>query len=157
MFRLSVALSLVIVANVAAWAAGHFIPQRFRVPLDGGAVLADRERVLGDHKTWAGLIGGTVACGAVALLLQRSFRLGALFGVLSLMGDCGSSFIKRRLRLCPGTVVPALDQLPESLVPLLALRPQLGLNTTESVVIALVFSLLDFATTRVRHSHRLRD
>jgi len=157
MFRLSVALLLVSVANMAAWAAGHLIPTRWRVPLDGGAVLSDRARVLGDHKTLAGLIAGTVACGVVAVPLQQSFRLGALFGMLSLAGDCGSSFIKRRLRLGPGTAVPLLDQLPEALMPLVAFGPRLGLNATEFIVIALLFSILDLAITGLRPPHRLWD
>ncbi len=96
--RWLIALVFLMTANVAAWAAGRLIPRRWRVPLDGGATLADGSRLLGDHKTWAGLIAGTLACAAVSGLLQRSLLLGAAFGLLSLTGDCASSFIKRRLR-----------------------------------------------------------
>lgn len=148
----SVALLLVIVANAAAWAAGRLIPPPWREPVDGGAVLADHERVLGDHKTWGGLIAGAVACGAVALLLQRTFLLGVAFGLLSLAGDCGSSFVKRRLRLRPGTETPLLDQLPEALVPLVVLAHPLGLHAVQCVIVALAFSLLDFAASRLRRA-----
>lgn len=150
----SVALVLVIVTNTAAWAAGRLIPTPWRMPIDGGAVLADHERVLGEHKTWGGLIVGAVACGAAALLLQRTFLLGVAFGTLSLAGDCGSSFIKRRLRLRPGADVPLLDQLPEALVPLALLARPLGLYPVQCVIVALAFSLLDFAATRLWHSQR---
>jgi CDP-2,3-bis-(O-geranylgeranyl)-sn-glycerol synthase len=152
-----VGLLLVIVTNTAAWAAGRLIPTPWRVPVDGGAVLADHERVLGDHKTWGGLIAGAVACGAVTQLLQRTFLLGAAFGILSLAGDCGSSFIKRRLRLRPGMEVPLLDQLPEALVPLVSLARQLGLHPAQCLIVALEFSLLDFAAGRLRLLRRLRD
>jgi hypothetical protein len=143
------ALLLVIVTNTAAWAAGHLIPTPWRIPVDGGAVLADHERVLGDHKTWGGVIAGAVACGALALLLRRTFLLGVAFGILSLAGDCGSSFIKRRLRLRSGAEVPLLDQLPEALVPLVALARPLGLRPVHCVMVALAFSLLAFAASRL--------
>lgn len=154
MLRLSIGLLLVIAANTAAWAADHLIPTCWRLPLDGGAMLADGERILGAHKTWGGLIVGAVACGLVTMLLRQSFFLGAAFGVLSLAGDSGSSFVKRRLRFPPGTEVPILDQLPEALVPLLILRRPLGLSPVEAVAISAVFSLLDIAAAKFRHFNR---
>lgn len=109
---------------------------------------------MGDHKTWGGLIAGTIACGLVAMLLLRSFPLGAAFGLLSLAGDLGSSFVKRRLRLRPGADFPVLDQLPEALVPLLVLRRPLGLSLAEAAEIAVVFSLLDLAAVAFQHRTR---
>ena len=128
------------------------MPISWRAPVDGGAILADRERIFGDHKTWGGLIAGAIACGAVALLLQRTFLLGFAFGVLSLAGDCGSSFVKRRLRLRPGMDVPLLDQLPEALIPLLVLARPLGLRPDQCVIVVLLFSLLDFSASRLRRA-----
>lgn len=145
------ALLLVIVANVAPWAAGRHLFRRWRAPLDGGATLADGTRVLGDHKTWRGLVIGTLACGGLAQLLQLSVFLGIAFGSLSLAADTASSFIKRRLRLQPGTEIPGLDQIPEALVPLLVLSRPLGLRFIESVAIAFVFLLLDLAVIQLRH------
>ncbi len=118
-------------------------------------MLADGTRVLGDHKTWRGLIVGALACGIVAWLFQLSPFLGIAFGSLALAADTASSFIKRRLRLQPGTEIPGLDQLPEALVPLLVLGRPLGLRLIESVTVALVFLVLDLATIRLRHpTHR---
>jgi hypothetical protein len=123
--------------------------------LDGGATLADGTRVLGDHKTWRGLIVGALACGMVAWLFQLSPLLGIAFGTLSLAADTASSFIKRRLRLPLGTEIPGLDQLPEALVPLIVLGRPLGLRLIESVTVTLVFMLLDLAAIRLRHpTHR---
>jgi hypothetical protein len=151
------ALLLVIAANVAPWAAGRYLPGLWRAPLDGGATLADGTRVLGDHKTWRGLIVGALACGIVAWLFQLSPLLGSAFGTLSLGADTASSFIKRRFRLPSGTEIPGLDQLPEALVPLLVLGRPLGLGLIESVTVALVFLLLDLAAIRLRHPTRRSD
>lgn len=145
------ALLLVIVANVAPWAAGRLLAGTWSAPLDGGGGLADGGRLLGDHKTWRGLAAGTLACALVARLLHHSLLLGAVFGVLSLASDAASSFVKRRLRLPPGTEVPGVDQLPEALIPLLVMSRPLGLRVIDAVAIAIVFLLLDVASVRLRH------
>jgi CDP-2,3-bis-(O-geranylgeranyl)-sn-glycerol synthase len=145
------ALLLVIVANVAPWATARILSGYWRAPLDSGATFTDGTRILGDHKTWRGLIVGTFTCGVVARLLQLPLLLGIAFGLLSLAADTASSFVKRRLRLLPGTEIPGLDQLPEALVPLVVLSHPLGLHLTDSIVIALVFLLLDLGVMRLRH------
>jgi hypothetical protein len=63
--------------------------------------------------------------------------------VLSLFADAVSSLCKRRLGLAPGTNVLLLDQLPEALLPLIALRSSLGLGWTAIAILATVFTLLD--------------
>jgi hypothetical protein len=151
------ALLLVIVANVAPWAAGRFLSGHFQAALDAGAKLPDGRRVLGDHKTWRGVVIGVFACGLVAWLLRYPLLLGVAFGALSLAADAASSFAKRRLRLQPGAEVPGVDQLPEALVPLLVLSRPLGLRPLESVAIAFVFLVLDLAAMRLRHPERRAD
>ena len=145
------ALLLVIVANVMPWAAAQYFSDYWRAPLDGGATFADGSRILGDHKTWRGLMVGTLACGGVAWILRYPLFLGIAFGILSLAADTASSFAKRRFRLPPGAEIPGMDQLPEALVPLVVLSRPLGLGLTESVAIALIFLLLDLAVMRLRH------
>lgn len=145
------ALLLVIVANLAPWAAGRAMQARCRAPLDGGSQLADGSRLLGDHKTWRGLASGVLACAVTARLLRYPVLLGAGFGALALGADAASSFTKRRLGLRPGTEIPGLDQLPEALVPLLTLSRPLGLGLADAVAVACAFMLLDLASLRVRH------
>jgi CDP-2,3-bis-(O-geranylgeranyl)-sn-glycerol synthase len=145
------ALLLVIVANVAPWMAGRYFPNLWRAPLDGGAKLADGNRVLGDHKTWRGVVAALIGCGVAARLLRYPLLLGIVFGVLSLAADSVSSFVKRRLRLQPGAEIPGLDQLPEALVPLLVLAQPLGLGFIESLAVAAIFLIMDLAVMRLRH------
>ena len=145
------ALLLVIVANLGPWAAGRFMQGLWQAPLDGGAKLSDGSRLLGDHKTWRGLAAGILACAAVARLLHYPLLLGAVFGALALAADAASSFMKRRLRVRPGTEILGLDQLPEALIPLLVLSRPLGLRPMDVLAVALVFMLLDLATLRLRH------
>lgn len=98
------------------------------VPIDGGLNFRGK-RLLGDHKTWRGLLAGTVA-GMVAYELQRSvnqagfasdLRLidyaahpllpGLLMGLGAGVGDSVKSFFKRRIDIEPGASWPVFDQL----------------------------------------------
>jgi CDP-2,3-bis-(O-geranylgeranyl)-sn-glycerol synthase len=105
---------------------GHL--ERLAAPMDGGRTL-DGRRILGDHKTWRGLLAGIVA-GAVVYELQRlvharggaaSLALidyatapvlpGLLMGLGAGVGDAVKSFFKRRADIPPGASWPVFDQL----------------------------------------------
>jgi CDP-2,3-bis-(O-geranylgeranyl)-sn-glycerol synthase len=140
-----------VTANTAAWAAARVFQSRWDAPVDGGRTLRDGTRVLGDHKTWRGLIAAVVACGVAAQLLGPGFGLGAAFGALALLGDAASSFVKRRMRRRPGTEVIGLDQLAEAILPLLVMQRPLGLGPADILIVAAAFVLLDVAATKLRH------
>jgi hypothetical protein len=152
--RRLIGLALVIVANVAPWAAGRLLGSRFNAPLDLSVRLRDGSRLFGGHKTWRGLVAGVLACALAAQLLGRGLGLGLAFGALSLAADTASSFIKRRLSAAPGYEFPLLDQLPEALLPLLVLSRPLQLGILECSGIAGVFALLDMASAHLRHRAR---
>ncbi len=152
LYRCLGALLLVTVANMAPWASGRLLGERFAAPLDCGLTFRSGSRVLGDHKTWRGLLAGLLACGVTARLLGYPVLLGLEFAALSLAADAASSFTKRRLRFGPGTEIPALDQLPEALIPLLVLADPLRITWLEAVVIAIVFLCLDLAALPLRHA-----
>jgi len=145
-------LLLIVIANAAAWATARVLGDEWAAPLDFGITLRDGTRLLGDHKTWRGLVGGAIACGFVTENLQLGLLRGVVFGTLAMLGDAASSFVKRRLRLGPGAEVPGLDQLPEALLPLLVLQRPLGLGLMECLAIAVAFALLDLAAVKLRRS-----
>ncbi|RJU87603.1 MAG: CDP-archaeol synthase [Candidatus Poseidoniales archaeon] len=60
-------------SNTAAMLGGKWIPDLTGIPvftIDGGRVMSDGNRVLGDGKTWNGLIGGTIGGGLLGVLTQ---------------------------------------------------------------------------------------
>jgi CDP-2,3-bis-(O-geranylgeranyl)-sn-glycerol synthase len=144
------ALMLLVAANSAAWLAGCALGSRFAAPLDCGIMLPDGTRLLGSHKTWRGLIVGALAAALVAPLCGHPAALGFAFGALSLTGDAASSALKRRMRLAPGAQVPLIDQIPEALLPVLALRVPLGLGWPDVALAAGTFTALDVAATAIR-------
>lgn len=145
------ALLLIILANLAPWAAGRLLRRRWATPLDFGWVLRDGERLLGSHKTWRGVAAGVLACALAGQLSGLTWTMGAGFGALSLLGDAMSSAIKRRLRLSPGIEVPGLDQVPEALLPSVIFAPLLGLGIIDITAVVVSFLLLDMLFTRLRH------
>jgi hypothetical protein len=147
--QLLIPLLLVVTANTAAWAAAHVLGKRWAAPLDFGKTLPDSTRLLGSHKTWRGLIAAAVASGAAAQLLGLGVALGALLGTLALLGDAASSFVKRRMRHPPGADAPGIDQIPEALLPLLALQRPLALGMTDILMVTAAFAVLDIAATRL--------
>ncbi|HEX6641274.1 MAG TPA: CDP-archaeol synthase [Thermoanaerobaculia bacterium] len=84
--------------------------------IDGGRQWRGRP-LLGAHKTWQGLIGGSCA-GIATFALQRRFdgldvpmSFGIAISVGALAGDLVKSFVKRRLAVVPGRSWFPFDQI----------------------------------------------
>jgi CDP-2,3-bis-(O-geranylgeranyl)-sn-glycerol synthase len=94
-------------------------------PLDRGCKLADGRRILGDHKTLRGFALGTLGGIAVALMQAIALPYIIPFFELSsiplavaiamplgaLTGDTVKSFLKRRIGIESGAMLPVADQL----------------------------------------------
>jgi CDP-2,3-bis-(O-geranylgeranyl)-sn-glycerol synthase len=103
-------------------------------PVDLNRVFIDGRRVLGDGKTYEGLVMGVVLGTLVGYLVDYVVYLvtGSVFkypsildslvmSIAALLGDMLGAFIKRRLGLRRGEPAPLLDQLDFLLASLLAL------------------------------------
>lgn len=140
------ALLLLLAANGGPWLAARLMGARWGTPIDMGLTLADGRRLLGAHKTWRGLLAGVLCTAVAASLTGLTWVIGASFAVLALLGDLLSSAYKRRLGHAPGTGVPLIDQLPESLLPLALLALPLGLDRVDVGIVVLVFALLNMVS-----------
>ena len=97
-------------------------------PVDFGRKMKDGTRILGDGKTWRGLVGGTLS-GMVLGLIQVAIMMNLdmtewtygtcvrctviilfLLAFGSMFGDMLGSFIKRRMKVGRGAKAPGLDQ-----------------------------------------------
>ena len=150
------ALGLVSCANAAPVLAQLLLGRRGSWPVDGGRCWRDGRRILGGSKTWRGLCASLAGTAALSVWWLGEARTGLLAAALAMAGDLASSFLKRRRGLRSGADAPGLDQLPESLLPLLALRGPLALGLIEAGVVALAFVLLDLAGTRLLAGLRAR-
>ncbi len=137
------ALVLLLIANGAPILVGNVMGTRWAKPIDNGITLPDGQRLLGDTKTWRGLCAAACLTALGAILFDLPVWLGVVFGVLSMLGDLLSSFIKRRHARIESSHAPGLDTMPESLLPIGCLQMPLNLGITEMAIIAGAFFLLE--------------
>ena len=135
-------LLLLITANGAPILARRLLRHRFYKPVDGGLNLADGQPLLGPSKTWRGLIASLLLTALMAWLLGLSLAFGALFALLTMVGDLLTSFIKRRLGMQASSMALGYDYLLECLLPVAVLAPPLGLSVLDVVVIVALFMVL---------------
>lgn len=117
-------------------------------PLDFGRNFPDGRPVFGKNKTFRGFFSG-LAVGAVAGLAETAVfgfqSFPALLGVLlsfgALMGDLMGAFLKRRIGLAPGELLPVIDQTDFIIGALLLSLPvSLPLLSWEIVLTVLVIT-----------------
>mgnify|MGYP006273878837 CR=1 FL=1 len=108
----------------------------------------DGRPVLGKDKTWRGVTGSLMLTGIVSGLLWEQFWLGFTVAGWAMVGDLFSSFIKRRLHYEPGAMALGLDQIPESLFPLMAVRSEMGLGMGEVLILVAIFLILELLLSR---------
>lgn len=84
-------------------------------PLDFGKNFLDGKRIFGKNKTFRGFFFGWVIGILVGLVEYVLFGYPLLFSVLSplgaLIGDLAGAFLKRRLNIAPGGLLPIIDQV----------------------------------------------
>lgn len=150
-------LLLTAVANGAPPVARNLLTTRFAQPLDGGVRFLDGQPLLGSSKTLRGILAAVLATAATALLLGLSWQIGVTIAVCAMLGDLLSSFIKRRLRIAPAGHAPLLDQVPESLFPLLAVRAILELSWVSILAVVIAFLLLHRMLSPLLFRLHIRD
>jgi CDP-diglyceride synthetase len=150
-------LVLLAVANGGPIIAKRVLGSRWNAPLDFGVVFFDGRPLLGASKTLRGLVVAVLCTAGAGALLGLSWGLGALVGACSMLGDALSSFVKRRLNIAASGRATGIDQIPEALLPMLAVRGALGLSLLEVAVITVVFFVLEIPLARLFFVLRLRD
>ena len=91
------------------------------------------------------------------VILGLDWRVGAIIGSMAMVGDLFSSFIKRRLGMTPSSMALGLDQIPESLFPLLACRGWLSLGLVDIAITVTLFFAGKIVLSRLFFALGLRD
>jgi CDP-2,3-bis-(O-geranylgeranyl)-sn-glycerol synthase len=125
-------------ANTAAMIGGKWLPSLTGLPvkpIDGGRLHSDGNRLLGDGKTWNGLVTAVFIAGLVGIFTHmmatgsepwldpiaggssvQAFTVGATLGLGCMLGDAAGSYVKRRRGLKregdTSSEAPLLDTLP---------------------------------------------
>jgi len=149
-------LLLILVANGVPVIASGLLNRRFEVPLDMGVRLPDGQPLFGSSKTLRGLLLSLPLTAIVAELIGLSFTLGLTVALWAMLGDLLSSFIKRRLGMASGSQALGLDQLFESLLPLLAVAGPLTISATEIMATVITFAVLELLISQILFRLKLR-
>lgn len=150
-------LFLLTVANGAPVIARDILGRRLSFPLDGGGGFIDGQPLFGASKTVRGILVSVAATAACAPLAGLDWSIGLLVACTAMAGDLLSSFLKRRLRLPSGSRATGLDQLPESVLPLLACWKALSLTILDAAVIAGLFLIGEIVLSPLLFKIHLRD
>jgi CDP-2,3-bis-(O-geranylgeranyl)-sn-glycerol synthase len=150
-------LLLLGVANSAPIAARRLLADRWAAPLDGGLAFVDGRPLLGPGKTLRGVAVAVVATALASWALGMSPHVGALLGAVSMAGDALASFVKRRLGVAPSGRATGLDQIPESLLPLLAVQGMLDLSAVQILAVTVAFFILEIPLARWAFRLGLRE
>jgi len=151
------AMALIALANSSPLVAKLIWGKAYAWPIDCNVRFLDGRPLLGASKTVRGVVVSLVTTALGAWLLGLPMRIGLLVATAAMAGDLLSSFAKRRLGLSPSSKATGLDQIPESLFPLLACRSVLSLSATDIVVGCVLFFVGEVLLSRIFFHLRLRD
>jgi CDP-2,3-bis-(O-geranylgeranyl)-sn-glycerol synthase len=111
--------------------------------IDFGKNFIDGKRIFGNNKTFRGFFFGWAVGLGVGLLECFLFSFPIAFAVLTpfgaLLGDLTAAFIKRRLDIAPGGMLPIIDQI-DFVVGAIVFSLPLALIGWEIAVTALVIT-----------------
>jgi CDP-diglyceride synthetase len=150
-------LVLLTLANGTPIVARKIFGPRFARPLDGGIIFLDGRPLFGHSKTIRGILTSILITTAGAPLIGLDPTMGAIAASAAMAGDLFSSFVKRRLNFPPSSQALGLDQVPESLFPMLACRDALSLTTADIALGVGIFFIGELILSRLLYQLHLRD
>jgi len=150
-------LLLSALANGTPLVAKKIFGSHFSRPLDGGMTLADGRALFGPSKTVRGVLASILVTTACAPLIGVDASVGAIAAVAAMAGDLFSSFVKRRLNFPPSSQAVGLDQVPESLFPMLACCHALSLTMLDVMLGVAIFFACELMLSRLLYRLHLRD
>jgi hypothetical protein len=150
-------LILISVANGVPIIAQNVFGRHLSFPVDCGTKFFDAQPVLGASKSIRGIALSLLATAIAAVFVGIFWLEGALIASAAMVGDLCSSFLKRRMRMPPSSMVVGLDQIPESLFPLLTCTPFLPLSAFDIAIVVACFFAGELLASRVLYRIHLRN
>ena len=150
-------LSLLTVANGAPVIAKVILGDALAYPIDGGMHLFDGQPLFGSSKTIRGFVLSVAVTALCGSLVGVGWWTGVVVANAAMAGDLLSSFVKRRLKLPPSSRASGLDQVPESLLPVLACRNTLAFGLVDAVVIVAAFFAGEVLISRLLYRWHIRE
>jgi hypothetical protein len=148
---------LLAVANGTPVFGKKLLGNLFAAPLDGGVRFIDRRPLFGTSKTIRGIVLSVLATSLAAPLVGLDWKVGTITASGAMAGDLLSSFVKRRLGLTPSSMAIGLDQIPESLIPLILCRLQLPITVFDVAIGVILFFVGELILSRLLFMAHVRE
>ncbi len=132
-------LTLLWSINIAPVLLAYVFEEKWNAPLDNGLLFIDGKPLLGNHKTIRGVAGGIIAGMLFGIVLGIPWWVALPAGIMSMLGDSLSSFIKRRFKMPEGADFPVMDQFFEGAFPFVVIAPAYSVSVAGSFFLILVF------------------
>lgn len=150
-------LVLLALANGVPVLAKRVMGGRLSYSVDCGMTFIDGRPLLGPSKTIRGVVLSVVVTTLSAPVIGLDPIIGAVVAATAVLGDLFSSFVKRRMNLAPSSQALGLDQVPESLFPLLACRKAMSLGVIDMAAVVVIFFAGELVVSRLLYRLRIRD
>lgn len=129
-------------------------------PLDFGNNFIDGKPLFGKNKTFRGFFFGLAVGVFVGLTESMFFGYPVLFSVLlplgALFGDLAGAFLKRRLGIAPGGLLPIVDQVDFVIGAILFSLP-LAINLELAVAIIIITPPIHLLTNFLAYKLKLKE
>ena len=150
-------LVLLTVANGTPVIAAKLFGNNSALPLDGNVTLSDGRPLFGSSKTLRGVLLSILLTTACAPLIGLDWKVGSVVALTAMIGDLFSSFVKRRLGMDNSSQFTGLDQIPESLLPLLVCMFLLPLTALDVVIATVIFFVGALIVSRILFKLNIRE
>ncbi|MGB8709816.1 MAG: CDP-archaeol synthase [Methyloceanibacter sp.] len=150
-------LVLLTVANGTPVIAAKIFGNNSALPLDGNVTLSDGRPLFGSSKTLRGVLLSILLTTACAPLIGLDWKVGSVVALTAMIGDLFSSFVKRRLGMDNSSQFTGLDQIPESLLPLLVCMFLLPLTALDVVIATVIFFVGALIVSRILFKLNIRE
>ena len=150
-------LVLIAVANAMPIVGKDVLGLRYAVPLDGRLNFVDGQRLFGRAKTLRGIFLALVVTAIISPIVGIAWKIGLLIAAAAMIGDLLSSFLKRRVGLPESSMAVGLDQIPESLFPMVVCPFFFPLTAVDIACVVIAFFLGELVLSRLLHKLHMRD
>jgi CDP-diglyceride synthetase len=150
-------LLLIGVANGTPVVIKRLVGGLWALPLDGNHNFFDHRPLFGSSKTIRGIVFSLLFTSLCAPVLGFQWFYGLLVATTAMAGDLLSSFIKRRIGKPPSSMSLGIDQVPESLFPMVVAHYCLDVSWYGVVVVTVLFFILELAVSQILYRLKIRN
>ncbi len=129
-------------------------------PMDFGKNFVDGKRILGANKTFKGfflgLFIGTLVGAMECVVFKYPWSFAILIPLGALLGDLAGAFVKRRLNIQPGGLLPVVDQIDFVVGALVFSLPLMVINWQVALGVLLITPPIHLFTNCLAYSLKLK-